>query len=320
MSSDHNNTVHASQPIAFLNGRLVPISAAHLHVFDLGVVGGTSVTEMARTFRHVAFRLDEHLQRLAKSLELVEIDAGLTLGELSAICDQVVGANARLIPAHHDLGLIVFVTAGLNPTYLGHVDTPQPTVCVHTFPLPFELWSETYDTGLHLVSVNTRSIPDDVLDPRIKHRSRLHWHIAAREARRIDSRAMAVLTDQDGLLTETATGNLCVVDGSTIITPSAHVLEGVSREFAAELAASLGMEFIHAPVTATDLAQADEAFLTSTPHCLLPVTRFNHSPIGSGQPGPVCQQLLDAWSTAVSVNVVDQMRSGAADRRSTPSK
>ena len=305
-------------PMAYLNGEFLPVSEASLHVFDLGIAGGVSVTEMVRTFCHVPFRLDQHLDRLAWSLNRVGFETGRTTGELRAVCEQVVAENAKLIPDHHDLGLIVFVTAGQNPTYVGRSADPlasQPTVCVHTFPLPFELWADTYDTGVHLVTVPTRSIPDDVIDPRIKHRSRLHWHLAAREAKQVDPIAMAILSDGDGQLTETATGNLCAVDGATIITPAAHVLDGISRDYVAELAASLGIGFVHAAVTAGDLSLADEAFLTSTPHCLLPVTRFNHAPIGSGRPGPVFRQLIDAWSSAVGLDIIEQMRHGAADRR-----
>ena len=299
-------------PIAYLNGQFVPVSQANLHVFDLGVVGGAAVTEMVRTFRQVPFRLDQHLDRLAKSLDAVGFAIGLTTAELHAICDQVVAVNSKLIPAAQDLGLIVFVTAGLNPTYVGRADPSanRPTVCVHTFPLPFELWADAYQAGLHLVTVNTRNIPDDVIDPRIKHRSRLHWHLAGREARQIDPTAMAILSDRDGCLTETATGNLCVVDGATIISPATHVLEGISREYLAELAASLGIGFVHSQVTAEDLACADEAFLTSTPNCLLPVTRFNQQPIGTGTPGPIFQQLIAAWSATVGVDIITQMRQG----------
>ena len=305
-------------PIAYLNGEIVPISEANLHVFDLGVVGGMSVTEMARTFRHLPFRLERHLTRLARSLEYVGFETGLTAVELQEICERVVSENSKLIRAHLDLGLIVFVTAGQNLTYVGRSHGPQAkqqAVCVHTFPLPFELWADSYENGLHLVTVQTRSIPDEVIDPRIKHRSRLHWHLAAREARSIDPTATAILSNQDGNLTETATGNLCVVDGSTIITPAAHVLEGVSREYVAELAASMGIGFVHAAITAQDLARADEAFLTSTPTCLLPVTRFNQAPIGTGQPGPVFQRLIEAWGTSVGVDIIAQMRQASTEAR-----
>jgi branched-chain amino acid aminotransferase len=309
-----------TEPIAYLDGRYVPISQALLHVFDLGLVGGASVSEMVRTFRHVPFRLDEHLARLERSLGIVGFEPELTMAELKVICERVVSENAELIPAHHDLGLTVFVTAGNNLTYLGRAGADlaqKSTVCVHTFPLPFELWASRYETGLHLVTVGTRSIPNDVFDARIKHRSRLHWHLADRQARQIDPSAMAVLENDDGDLTETATGNVCVVEGSTIVTPAVGVLEGISRDFVAELAGALNVTLVHARVGPDELMLASEAFVTSTPHCLLPVTKFNDQPVGNGRPGPIYQQLLEAWSQAVGVNIVEQMRHGARDREST---
>ncbi len=311
-----------TEPIAYLNGEYVPISRASLHVFDLGVVGGASVSEMARTFRHAPFRLDEHLARLRQSLEIVDSYLGLTMAELKAICERVVSENAKLIPAHHDLGLIVFVTAGQNLTYLGHAAKDlvrRATVCVHTFLLPFELWAEKYETGIHLVTVRTRSMPDDVIPAAIKHRSRLHWHLADREAKRIDPAAMPVLTDHEGYLTETPTGNLCVVDTGTIFTPANHVLEGISRDCIAGLAASLQMVYaLQDRVTTDDLASADEAFLTSTPTCLLPVTKFNGQPIGSGRPGPIFRKLIDTWSQMVGIDIVEQMRTIAEERGGNP--
>ncbi|HEY0982985.1 aminotransferase class IV [Schlesneria sp. T3-172] len=310
-----------NEAIAYLNGEFLPVSKAALSVFDLGVVAGSSVSEMARTFRHVPFRLDEHLRRLEQSLDVVKVDPGLSSSEIQSICLQVVQNNAKLIPRDHDLGLIIFVTAGQNLTYLGMHERTRartPSVCVHTFPLPFELWSGRYLTGLHLVTTSVKSLPDDVIDTRIKHRSRLHWHLADLEAKKVDPAAMALLTDHDGLLTETGTGNLCIVTGSTIATPSQHVLAGISRDVAGELATSLGLTFVTARIRPDELSRATEAFLTSTPHCMLPVTRFNGSPIGAGVPGPVFQRLMAAWSDLVGVDIVKQMHDGALSRTATP--
>ncbi len=311
-----------TEPIAYLNGQFVPISRASLSVFDLGIVAGSSVTEMTRTFRHVPFRLNEHLDRLEQSLKLVRIDPRVSRDELVSICERVVSENHKLIPADHDLGLIVFVTAGQNLTYLGLSELSRartPSVCVHTFPLPFELWAERYETGLHLATTSIGSLPDDVIDTRIKHRSRLHWHLADVQAKKVDPSAMAVLLDQDGFVTETATGNLCVVEGGTIVTPSQHVLHGISREVVADLATSLGLSFATARVTPDDLARASEVFLTSTPNCMLPVTRFNNNPIGQGGPGPVFQRLISAWSKLVGLDIIGQMRDGARSRLNVPS-
>ena len=99
------------------------------------------------------------------------------------------------------------------------------------------------------------------------------------------------------------------------MTPSQHVLHGISRDVAADLVTSLGLTFATARVTPDELVHASEAFLTSTPHCMLPVTRFNNRPIGQGVPGPVFQQLISAWSKLVGLDIVGQMQDGAKSRR-----
>lgn len=300
-----------SEPIAFLNGQLVPVSEASLHVFDLGVVGGLALSEMLRTFAHHPFRISEHLARLRAGLELVGWPLAQSLDELGKALEQVVQHNVRLISPHDDLGVIVFVTAGLNPTYVGHGHAAATaTVGIHTFVLPFENWAVKYDVGQHLVIPTSFTLPlAAAVPPTLKTRSRMHWHLADRAAKHIDPAAMALLIDETGGLTETGTGNLCVVrDGVVISPPEGTVLEGVSLGMVADICAAHQLPFLRERVTRDDLLTASEAFLTSTPTGLLPVTVVDHQPIGTGEPGPVTRRLLAAWSKAVGVDLRQQMR------------
>jgi branched-chain amino acid aminotransferase len=65
------------------------------------------------------------------------------------------------------------------------------------------------------------------------------------------------------------------------------------------------------------VASADEALLTSTPTCVLPVTRFNGRPIGSGRPGKLFDGLIAAWGELVGVDIIAQAekstRQGSSD-------
>jgi len=73
-----------------------------------------------------------------------------------------------------------------------------------------------------------------------------------------------------------------------------------------ELAKGLGISVVEEDLQPYDLYTADEAFLTSTSPCVLPVTRVDRRPIGSGVPGPVAHRLLAAWSDAVGVDIIEQ--------------
>ncbi len=300
-----------SEPIAWLNGTVVPVADARLHVFDLGIVGGVSVAEMFRTFRHRLFRTDEHLHRLTESLARAGLRINMSHDELQSRLEDVVRHNTALIDAEDDLGAIVFVTAGLNPTYVGR-ETAQAAGCsvgMHTFPLPYRLWSAKYDDGVSLVVPSVRAMPVDVVDPRIKSRSRMHWHLADQAARQIEPGAMAILTDHAGNLTETAASNLiAVLDGHLVSPPAGTVLEGISLGVVAELAEKIGRPLQRRPISPHELSSATEAFLSSTPPCLLPVTRFQGQPLGTGQPGPVYRQLLSAWNELVGLDIREQMQ------------
>lgn len=306
------------EPIAYLNGEIVPISAAKLSVFDLGIVLGASVTEMIRTIKQVPFHLDDHLERLERSLQAVGFSANLSRGELTAIVNQVVDHNKQFIPATHDLGITVFVTAGLNLTYVGAAGleaSRQPSVCVHTFPLPFELWAKKLEQGQHLVTPSIRHMPPDTLDPKIKSRSRLHWFMADRQARLVDPTAGAIVLDHAGNIAETSSGNFFIVRDGVICTPSERTtLGGVSQQVVRELAAQLGIEFTTTDLQVYDVLNAEESFTSSTPYCLLPVVKLNGQPIGNGKPGPIFAKLMNAWSELVNLDIANQIQTGAKDR------
>lgn len=75
-----------------------------------------------------------------------------------------------------------------------------------------------------------------------------------------------------------------------------------------ELAAISNIPFVTRPLTVPEFHSSDEAMLTSTSICMLPIVECDGKPIGSGQPGPVYRRLLAAWSEFVGVDVAEQAR------------
>jgi branched-subunit amino acid aminotransferase/4-amino-4-deoxychorismate lyase len=110
-------------------------------------------------------------------------------------------------------------------------------------------------------------------------------------------------------VSETSTANLAIVRNGGIATPPPRdALGGVSLGCAKRLAASLGIAWNERSLTAADLTAADEILLTSTPNCILPVTRFDGRPVGLGRPGPVFRLILDAWSRLAGIDIAEQAR------------
>jgi branched-chain amino acid aminotransferase len=86
--------VDVSEPLVYLNGRMLPASAAHLAIYDAGVVLGATVTEMTRTFRHEPFRLNDHLDRLFRSMRYVRFEIGSSRDELADVARKLIAHNA----------------------------------------------------------------------------------------------------------------------------------------------------------------------------------------------------------------------------------
>lgn len=306
------------EALVYLNGKLVPASQAHLAIFDAGVVLGATVTEMTRTFRHRPYRLEDHLERLFRSLKYTRMDIGQTPDSLAAASRELVAHNAKLVDPEDELGLIHFVTTGEFPVYAGSAGRAArttPTVCMHTFPMPFELWAEKLDAGAHLVTPSIRHVPPQCYDPKMKYRSRMHYYLADKEAQLVDPDASALLLDLAGNVTETSGSNFLIVEKGTIVSPTlTNTLPGISRATVIDLAKQLDIPFEVRDIQVHSVINSDEAFTSSTPYCLLPVTKINGLAIGDSRPGPMWCELMTAWSELVGVDIVQQIREGARRR------
>lgn len=298
-----------AEPIAILNGRVVSVSAAAISVFDTGFVHGAAVGDMIRTFGHRPFRLADHLERLQRGIDAIQIRDTPTPTEWEDAVSQVVSHNAGIIDAADDLGIIVFATAGWNATYLpSDAERPTRTWGVHTFPLPFDRLADGMTNGRALVIPQQRQIPPECLDGTIKWRNRVQWYLADLTARSSDPTATALLLDANGHITETSTANFFVVHNGRIRTPRAeNTLDGISRRVVFELAESLNIDCEFADLTPADACAADEAFLSSTTCCLMPVASIDGHRIGPAIPGPVYSRLMSAWNDLVGLNIIGQI-------------
>jgi branched-subunit amino acid aminotransferase/4-amino-4-deoxychorismate lyase len=304
------------EPIAYFKGEWIPASQVALAVWDLGVVMGASISEMTRTFRGELFRAEDHIARLFASLEYSEIPLALAPAEVLEISREVAAHNFRFSREGEDLAVVQFATPGENLMYApdggsGAMNL-QPTFCVHSFPLPFAKWRPFFEIGAHCATPPTRAVPSQCVDPRVKNRSRLHWWRAEKAAQKMEPRALSLLLDFDGNITECAGANFLIVRENTIFSPrSATILNGISRQTVREIGAELGYDWIEADLQIADVLSADEAWLSSTPYCLAPCVRLNGSAIGNGKIGAHFSRVLPAWSERVGVDIRAQILGAA---------
>ncbi len=299
------------EPVVYLNGRMIPASQASVKIYDGGIVLGATTTECTRTFKHKLFRIEDHVARLYRSLKFMRLDIGMSPQEMVRLSAQVNEQNAALLKPDQDLGLIHFVTPGEYKAYAGSAaggPAPTPTVCIHTFPMPFHLWADYFRAGAHVVTPSIRHIPPQCIDPKMKYRSRMHWFLADGETRLADPKATSLLLDLDGNITECSGSNFLIAKDNAVHSPTTrNILPGISRQVVMEMCADLAIPFVERDMQVHDVVNADEAFLSTTPYCLCPVTKINGIPIGAGKPGPMFKRLIERWSQIAGLDIVAQI-------------
>ena len=231
--------------LAFLNGKFVPEASLSVPIYDAGFVQGITVAEQMRTFDGTLFRLDEHLARLARSLEIIRI-ANIDIDALGATAQELASKNHEQLANDDDLGLSLFITPGPYPTF-APAGKNGPTIGMHTYPIPFHLWSEKYSVGERLVVSSIRQVPENCWPLELKCRSRMHYYLADREAREREPGARALLLDQDGFVAEASTASVILYrkDQGFLSPPREKVLPGVSVGMLEDIATELGIAFHH---------------------------------------------------------------------------
>lgn len=113
----------------------------------------------------------------------------------------------------------------------------------------------------------------------------------------------AWLVNEAGEITEGSSTNAWMVtdEGHVVTHPAGpHVLSGVTRLAVLRIAAELQIKVLERPFRLEELRSAREAFLTSTSSHVLPVTRVDGHPIGSGRPGPVARRLRELYEAELA--------------------
>ena len=295
-----------NERVAYHNGEIKPESRVLVSFRDRGFKFGEAVFDTARTVRHKPFRLEEHVDRLFRSMRYLQIDAGLGRDEMVSISNEVLERNLHLIAPDEDYWLFQRVSPGVADPFLGEEEA-EPTVIIECTPLPLKARAPLYRDGVRVQVPATRRTPPDAVSPRAKTQNYINLLIADREVRAQDAHAWAVLLDHDGNIAEGLGSNIFFVRDGELLTPRARfVLPGISRETVIELAGEEGVAVHETDLDLFDAFTSDECFLSSTSLCMVPVSSVNGRPIGNGVPGPVTARLMEAYKRLLDFDFVAQ--------------
>lgn len=278
----------------WVDGRLLPADGVHLSAFDRGFQLGDGIFETLRARGGHPTELDEHVARLRRSAEGLDIALPANVHELLAEGIRSVLASDGLDGRSGDASIRITVSRG---SFRGRGLLPpnepvRPTIAIQAWPVP-PTPSDHLERGLHLIASSVRRDPANPLAT-LKTTSRADYVYARLEARRSGADDALFMTIE-GHLSEATSSNIFLVrrvapGGADIelATPSlaCAILPGTTRSWLLGWAERVGLRSFEGQLRTSDLLAADEAFLSSSVAGVLPVTRFEGQPIGTGVPGP----------------------------------
>lgn len=273
--------------ISYVNGRYLDHRDAAVHIDDRGYHFADSVYEVLPVVGGRLCHLEQHLDRLERSLGALAISWPVPRRVLPHILGQVMSRN-RL----RDGVVYLQASRGVAPRYHPFpVNTPSSLVV--------SAWSHAGPSVLQ-VEQGVRVVTQPDLRwkrPDIKATGLLP-NVLARQTAREAGAAEAWLIDERGCVTEGSAANVFIVaqDGALLTHPAdTRILSGVTRANVLKLARGAGIEVGERAFSLAEALRAKEAFLTGTTMMVLPVVQVDDQIIGQGRPGPVTLRLRELY-------------------------
>jgi D-alanine transaminase len=280
----------------YINGEFTTLREAKVSVMDRGFIFGDGAYEVVPVYSGRPFRFAEHMARLNRSLSELRIGNPMSLTQWRELAERLVAAYAQTLgksPAQTDQLVYFQVTRGV--AMRDHVMLPglTPTVFVSSNRMspPTE---ENRANGVACASA------DDFRWKKAHIKSvSLAGAVLARQIS-ADVGAVETVMFRDGWLSEAAASNVWVVRNGAVMGPPRDnlVLEGIRYGVIEELCREDGIPFELRPVSREEVFGADELMLSSATKEVLPVTRLDGKPIGTGRPGPIYQKLHAGYQRA----------------------
>lgn len=299
----------------YFNGEFVDESEAKISVYDSALMFGDMIFEMTRSFNKKQFRLKEHIDRLYASAKYLQIglEEKMSKEEMEEAILKTIEVNEPFFAPDDEHRIMIDVTRGLLGLYEDVVGVSKGiNIIIADFPLRWTVASmgPLFDTGINAVIPSQRAIPASLIDPKVKNRSRIHYLMAnIQVAGFAGDNNWALLLDTDNFVAEGTGDNFFIVKDGVVITPEPrNILRGISRQYTFELCDQMGIKWIEKNIDVYDVVNADEAFMTGTPFCILPVTSITGDKIGTGKMGDITSQLIQKWSENVGVDIISQIK------------
>jgi 4-amino-4-deoxychorismate lyase len=279
--------------VAVLGRGVVDPDVPVIHADDRGLLRGLAAFETLRVYAGRPFALDEHLARLAASATRMHLEVP-DLAALAALSYEAIAAAG-------------IADCSLRLTLTGGREGGRPVSLAILGTLPADL-DALRAAGIGVISLRLGT------DPRARQDA--PWlltgvkstsyavNMAAHEEAARRGAGDAIFVAADGTVLEGPTTNVWWRRGRTLRTPALDlgILAGVTRAWVRRLAPDLGYDVAEGWYPLRDLAEAEEAFTSSSVREIMPIVRLDDAPVGTARPGEAAGSLHAALRRAAGAS------------------
>lgn len=273
--------------ITFLNGEVMPHSQAVAILERSGLQTAGGYYDAERTFGGEVFKLRQHIERMFNGLNYSGIDPGMNVDGMETVTRELLKVNRRLLNEGEEFTITQTVSLGRSSE---KEDQLAVNVIIYFQILDTSAFALSYTDGVRVVTPATYGVSEQ-----------------SAEANPKSGRVYPLMTNSEGIITECKGANFMFVrDGRIKLPDRTGVLPGVSMQTVLEIAEGLDIPVDEGEYSPYDVYMADEAFVSSTRYCMLPVATLNGYRLGEDLPGPRSRRILDAWRELVGMDFVQQ--------------
>jgi branched-chain amino acid aminotransferase len=279
--------------VVFLNGEFIAWKEAKVHLMSHSFGRGSAIFEVMSLHESAAgpavFRLDEHIQRLFRTAELLDMEIALTPESLEqAVMDSVKQNGVKqgfikIICFYPQIAFEILPPQKVLDTTIFVVDPAQD---LGGLRFPFE-------KGATACISKWRKLDPETVPVEAKAAANYLNGMLARAEARERGFDQVIMLDTQGFIAEGGTESVFLAKEGRLMTPAlGTVLASISRKAVLEIAPVFGIETLEGRLTPERLYEADEIFFSGTPMKVLPVRQIENKALDE-TPGPITRKLAD---------------------------
>jgi branched-chain amino acid aminotransferase len=262
----------------FLNGEILPAANAALRITDLALLRGFGIFDFMRTHHKKPFLMERYLDRFFKSARLIDLEVPFQREFIREVISNLLEKNQI-----YEAGIRMVLTGGYSEN--GYTPSnPNFFILIEKINFPP---AENYERGIKLYLYHHQRELSQIKSINYISPIAIRGKIKA-------ANAFDVLYYFNEQVLEVSRSNFFIVRDGKIITPDSDILLGITRASVIELAKK-NYKVEERVITAAELWQAEEAFITGTTKKVLPVNQVGEKIIGNGNPGPITRHLMELY-------------------------